>query len=72
MAKLFMFFLVVAVVSSVVMVPGAGRVYAGGEEETIEPVIKPVEEEVVIADETRPKLVWFILGFLAAIFITAL
>lgn len=65
----FVALVILLVLSFLVMVPGIGRVYAGGEEETIE----PAKEEVVITTEnTRPKLVWFVVGFLAAIFITAL
>ncbi len=52
-----------------VMGAGTPAVYAGGEEETIE----PVEEEVVVtSDRSQSKVLWFILGFIAAVFITAL
>ncbi len=52
-----------------VMGAGTAAVYAGGEEETIE----PVEEEVVItSDKAQTKVLWFVLGFIAAVLITAL
>ncbi len=52
-----------------VMGAGTPAVYAGGEEETIE----PVEEEVVVtSDKAQTRTLWFVLGFIAAVFITAL
>lgn len=52
-----------------VMGAGTPAVYAGGEEETIE----PVEEEVIItSDKAQTRVMWFVLGFVAALLIAAL
>ena len=52
-----------------VMGAGTPAVYAGGEKETIE----PVDEEVVItSDSSQTNVLWFVLGFLAAVLITIL
>ena len=65
-------FLLVAI-SLATVFPGAGRVYAGGEEETVELVEEQTEEKVVIAtDKADVKAVWFVIGFVVAILITAL
>ena len=51
-----------------VMGAGTPAVYAGGEEETIE----PVEEVVVTSDKAQTRTLWFVLGFIAAVLIMAL
>ena len=61
--------LMVIVLGFLTTAMGTGNVYAGGEEETLEPV---GEETIVMSEEIEHKTVWFILGFLVAIFITAL
>ena len=61
--------LMVTVLGLLITAMGTGNVYAGGEEETLEPV---GEETIVMSEEIEHKTVWFILGFLVAIFITAL
>jgi len=57
-------------------IPITGEVYAGGmEKETAKEEIKPVEEETARSGEkqdTRSKVVWSVIGFLFALFITAL
>ena len=65
----FVSLVLLAVIAFMVMGPGAGNIFAGGEEETIE----PVEEELVIRTE-KPvtRVVWFVMGFLAAVFLMAL
>lgn len=67
MVKFLIVFL--AVVSFMVMVTMTGEVYAGGEEDTIEPV---KEKIVVTTEDSQNKLVWFVVGFLAAVFLTAI
>jgi len=59
-----------AVIGLVTIVSGTGEVYAGGEAETIQPAEK--EEVVVIAEEKQTKTVWFVIGFVFAIILTAL
>ena len=61
--------LIVAVLGLLTTVMGTGNAHAGGEEETLEPV---GEEIVVRPEEVEKKTIWFIMGFLVAIFITAL
>ena len=61
--------LMVALLGLLTAVMGPGNAYAGGEEETLEPV---GENIVVRSEEVESKTIWFILGFLVAIFITAL
>ena len=61
--------LMVAVLGLLTTVMGTGNVHAGGEKETLEPV---GEETIVRSEEVEHKTIWFILGFLVAIFITAL
>ena len=61
--------LMVVVLGLLTTAMGTGNVYAGGEEETLKPV---GEETIVRSEEIEHKTVWFILGFLVAIFITAL
>ena len=56
-------------------IPLTGKAYAGGMETTGgEEEIQPVENETAASadQEVRGKVVWGILGFLAALFITAL
>ncbi len=55
--------------SFLVMVTGTGEIYAGGEEETFE---SGEEEVVVTSEKKRNKIVFFVLGFLAAAFLIAL
>jgi hypothetical protein len=61
--------LMVTVLGLLATVIGTGNAHAGGEEETLEPV---GEEIVVRSEEIEHKTIWFIMGFLVAIFITAL
>ena len=64
-------FLVMVLVSVLFAVTlGAGNVSAGGEEETL----KSVEDETVVlnTEKREHKVVWFVLGFLMAAFLTAL
>ena len=70
MGKLnFVSLVVLLVFGFLVISAGTPAVYAGGEEETIE----PVEEEVVItSDRSQTNVLWFVLGFIAAVLITIL
>ena len=52
-----------------VVITGTGELYAGGEEETFE---SGEEEVVVTSEKKRHKIVFFVLGFLAAAFLIAL
>ncbi len=46
---------------------GSGIAYAGGEEETLKPA-----EEKSDSDKIEPKFIWGLVGFLLALFLTAL
>lgn len=64
-------FLVMVFVSVLFAItPGAGNVFAGGDEE----ILKPVEEETIVlnTEKRERNVVWFVLGFLMAVFLTAL
>ena len=48
---------------------GSGTAYAGGEEETLEPAKEKSDTD---SAEMDPKFVWGIVGFILALFLTAL